>query len=199
MIELEEINNSKPYQIFEELYKNALMKGQKSIEAITISSFNKLNNEVESRYVNLKYINGVSWIFFTNYNSQKAQDFSTHDQISALFYWNSINTQIRMKAKVKKCPTLLSNQHFEKRSKEKNALAISSAQSKIIKSYEEVEDNYKKIMNSDLSLKKRPSYWGGYSFTPYYFEFWEGHESRINRRKIYEYVNSSWQNFILEP
>ena len=42
-----------------------------------------------------------------------------------------------------------SNDHFENRSKEKNPLAISSDQSKKIHSYEEVIDNYNKVLNSD--------------------------------------------------
>ena len=37
----------------------------------------------------------------------------------------------------------------------------------------------------DLNLFDRPSNWGGYSFKPYYFEFWEGHKSRLNKRNVY--------------
>ena len=47
-----------------------------------------------------------------------------------------------------------SNDHFKNRSKEKNALAISSDQSKKIHSYEEVVDNYNKVLNSERDLKK---------------------------------------------
>ena len=44
MIELIDLNNSEPYSIFEDLYKKAVIKKQKHIEAIAISSFdNKVN------------------------------------------------------------------------------------------------------------------------------------------------------------
>ena len=56
--------------------------------------------EVEARYVNLKYIDNNEWIFFSNYLSPKANQFESHDQVSILIYWASINTQIRMKAKI---------------------------------------------------------------------------------------------------
>ena len=41
-------------------------------------------------------------LFFFNYSSPKSKDFfESHNQITALIYWNSINVQIRMKAKIK--------------------------------------------------------------------------------------------------
>ena len=59
------------------------------------------------------------------------------------------------------------------------------------------ETNQQIIKNDDL--KKCPDYWGGYSFTPYYFEFWEGHESRLNKREVYEKSDDSWKHLILQP
>ena len=86
-----------------------------------------------------------------------------------------------MKAQIKKTTKEFNQKYFFDRSKEKNALAISSNQSKQIDSYSQVIDNYNRSLESD-DLKKCPEYWGGYSFIPYYFEFLEGHESRINKR-----------------
>ena len=199
MISFIEISKAEPYKEFINFYNQATLKGQKPIEALSISSFNKSMNEVESRFVNLKYISNEEWIFFSNYNSKKAIDFNQHDQISALLYWNSINVQIRIKAKIRKTSEEFSNQHFNSRSKEKNALAISSKQSDLIESYKEVVINYENILNSEDYISDRPSYWGGYSFFPYYFEFWEGHDSRLNKRKVYEYKNNKWKSSILQP
>tara|TARA_Y100000385_G_C13073506_1_gene630232 strand:- start:113 stop:718 length:606 start_codon:yes stop_codon:yes gene_type:complete len=198
MINFINISSTKPYKIFRNYYSKALLNNQKSIEAIAISSFNKTTNEVESRFVNLKYINNQDWIFFSDYNSRKAQDFVTHDQISALFFWKSINVQIRLKAYLKKTDKKFSDTHFAKRSLKKNALAISSNQSKFINSYQEVYENFNHTLNNkDLSL--RPDDWGGYSFVPYYFEFWEGHESRINKRVVYQIKNNEWNQYFLQP
>jgi pyridoxine/pyridoxamine 5'-phosphate oxidase len=77
-------------------------------------------------------------------------------------------------------------------------LAISSNQSSVIKSYASVENEYKKTLkNKNLNIC--PDYWGGYSFTPYYFEFWQGHEFRLNKREAYELNNSQWMHSYLEP
>ena len=198
MIQFNNLNPEIPYQFLKEKYDEALNAGQKGIEAISISSFNKDISEVDSRYVNLKFISNDEFIFFSNYNSPKASSFNSHNQIAALVYWPSINVQIRMKARIKKTTNEYNQNYFFDRSEEKNALAISSNQSNPIDSYNQVKENYNKSLKND-DLKKCPEFWGGYSFTPYYFEFWEGHESRLNKREVYEKSDDSWKHLILQP
>jgi pyridoxamine 5'-phosphate oxidase len=198
MIKFNNLNQEIPYLLLKEKYDEALNTGQKGIEAISISSYENEINEVDSRYVNLKFIKNDEFIFFSNYDSPKASSFNSHHQIAALLYWPSINVQIRIKAKIKKTSNEYNQKYFFDRSEEKNALAISSQQSKPIGSYNQVKENYNKSLKND-DLKKCPEFWGGYSFTPYYFEFWEGHESRVNKREAYEKSDNSWKHFILQP
>ena len=198
MIQFNNLNQEIPYLLFKSKYDDALNAGQKGIEAISISSYNTQKYEVDSRYVNLKFITNDEFIFFSNYNSPKGYSFNSHNQIAALLYWPSINVQIRVKAKIKKTSNEYNQKYFCDRSEEKNALAISSNQSKPIDSYNQVKENYNKSLKND-DLKKCPEFWGGYSFTPYYFEFWEGHESRLNKREAYEKSDDSWKHLILQP
>ena len=198
MIEFNSIKQEIPFLLFKAKYDEALNAGQKGIEAISISSYNNKILEVDSRYVNLKFISNDEFIFFSNYNSPKADSFNSHSQIAALVYWPSINVQIRMRAKIKRTTDEFNQNYFFNRSEEKNALAISSNQSKPIDSYNQVKENYNKSLKND-DLKKCPEFWGGYAFTPYYFEFWEGHESRLNKREVYEKSADSWKHFILQP
>ena len=198
MINFNNLNQEIPYLVFKEKYDAALNAGQKSIEAIVISSFNNKKKEVDSRFVNLKVLENNKFIFFSNYNSPKSIAFKTHNQIAGLFYWPSINAQIKMKAKIEKTSLKYNHDYFEKRLPEKNALAISSNQSMPINSYEDIEKKYKKSLQLN-NLKQCPDYWGGYSFTPYYFEFWEGHDSRLNKRDIYIRDGVNWIHSILEP
>ncbi len=198
MIEFNDVNKATPYQIFQSKYYEALNAGQKNIEAISISSFNTKMHEVNSRYINLKFVKNEEFIFFTNYDSPKAQSFNSHNQIAALVFWPSINIQIRMKARIKKTSDGYNQDYFFDRSVEKNALAISSNQSKPIDSYNQVKKNYNKSLKNH-NLRKCPEFWGGYSFTPYYFEFWEGHDLRLNKRDVYEKSNDSWKHLILQP
>ena len=198
MINFIKLSPQLPYIIFKEKYDAALAAGQKSIEAISISSFNTKKHEVDSRFVNLKFITNDEFIFFSNYNSPKATSFSSHNQIAALVYWPSINIQIRMKATIKKTSSDLNQKYFFERSEEKNALSISSNQSQPIRSYEQVKENYNKSLKGD-NLKECPDYWGGFSFKPYEIEFWKGNQFRLNRRDLYLKKDNNWSHLILEP
>ena len=123
MIQFNNLNQEKPYLLFEAKYNEALNAGQKVIEAISISSFNNQINEVDSRYVNLKFITNDEFIFFSNYKSPKASAFNSNNQIAALVYWSSINVQIRMKAKIKKTSNEYNQNYFSNRSKEKKCIS----------------------------------------------------------------------------
>ncbi len=189
----------KPYIQFQSLYQEALANEQKGIEAISVSSYNQEMNEVEARYVNLKYIADNEWIFFSNYNSPKAEQFESHSQVSALIFWSSINTQIRIKARIFKTSVEFSDKHFEGRTKEKNALAISSNQSQTIDSFDEVKKNFHQTLNEMTPDTVRPDFWGGFSFIPYYFEFWQGHKNRLNKRCVFEQRDDEWIERLLQP
>ena len=199
MINIDKINTTqRPYIIFKELYLKTLGRSQKNINAIAVSSFNSKTKIVDSRFVNLKYINDEDWIFFTNLESPKAKQFRSFDQISVVLFWSSTNIQIRIKAKIKKTSKEIDNSHFLTRSKEKNALAISSNQSRQIDSFDAVKDNFEKSLKND-DLKKCPNYWGGFAFTPYEIEFWQGNEFRLNKRDFYKKDGNTWNHFILQP
>ena len=143
MIKIKNAPNEKPYTLLNSFYNRASQANQNSIEAINISSYDATNHIVDSRMVNLKYILGDEWIFFSNYNSPKARQFDSHNQISTLLFWDNINVQIRTKSKISKTSHIFSDKHFYTRAHEKNALAISSSQSSPIKSYNQIKENYK--------------------------------------------------------
>ena len=104
-----------------------------------------------------------------------------------------------MKAFISKTSIEFSDEHFKGRSKEKNALAISSYQSKIIDSFDEVENNFNHALNAITPDTVRPEYWGGFSFIPYYFEFWQGHKNRLNKRHVFEQQDNKWEERLLQP
>jgi len=186
-----------PYHEFIKHYKNAEKSQQLNIEAACLSTISD-TNKPSARFVNIKYINNREIIFFSNYKSHKADNINFNSNIALTLFWSSVNTQIRINGKVKKLSNERSNSHWEKRSKSKNALAISSAQSSKSISYQEVIDNYEFTLEND-DLSSRPNYWGGYTIDPSYFEFWTGHKSRVNKRKIFEKKDIDWKKYFLNP
>jgi pyridoxamine 5'-phosphate oxidase len=198
LITFKDLNPAEPYQKLKHFYDLAFTSQQEIVEAICISSLSKESNEVDSRFVNLKYVIDTSFIFFSNYQSPKALQFMSHNQVSAVIFWPKINVQIRMKATIKKTLKSFSDKHFKNRQESKNALAISSDQSQPIESYKLVESKFSSVLEKNNNTV-RPSYWGGYEFTPYYFEFWEGQENRVNRRQVYTLDKDVWNKYFIQP
>lgn len=191
---------NQPSKKFQELYIKALDKKQPNCNAACVATCNKETLRVTSRFVNIKYISKNKYIFFSNYNSRKALDISSNKNVSCVFFWPSINTQIRIEGNINKSPESFSDTHFNKRSHEKNSLAISSYQSSEVDSYNTVIKNYKHIYNSYDQETKRPQYWGGYEIIPNYFEFWEGNINRLNKREVHKISDSGdWEISYLQP
>jgi len=190
-------NAQEPYLEFRSLYDAASKTSHRNIEAACLSSVSE-DSKPHSRFVNIKYINDEEFIFFSNYESLKAKDFLSNSNVSLTFYWNSTNTQIRVEGNIVKLDKNRSNKHWMLRSRDKNALAISSNQSSPSINFEKIIEDYQYVLESSGSLQ-RPDYWGGYLIIPNYFEFWTGHKSRLNNRKIFKINNGSWESTILQP
>jgi pyridoxamine 5'-phosphate oxidase len=197
MIEINITDLESPFHEFLKLYKNAEFSNQKNIEAACLATVSD-QRKPRTRYVNIKYINDNEIIFFSNYTSAKAIEINSNKNIALTFFWSSANIQIRIEGKINKLSGTRSDQHWKIRSKYKNALAISSDQSSLSGSYQEVIDNYNNSLNLD-DLSVRPNYWGGYVIQPSYFEFWQGHESRINQRTIFKRNKTLWSKYYLQP
>ena len=197
MITFSNLEN-KPSSLLELYYLKAVHAGQQNPDAMCISSINKKNSTPHSRFVNLKYSNGNELIFFSNYQSNKAKQFDSCNSVSCLFFWQTIGIQIRIRGTIRKTSSAISDKHFALRSEEKNALAISSNQSSVISSFDEVKKNFNNALNN-ANLLKRPDNWGGYSVEPNYFEFWEAGTNRLNKREQFELHSNDWVYSILEP
>tara|TARA_B100002019_G_C21173939_1_gene550014 strand:+ start:291 stop:887 length:597 start_codon:yes stop_codon:yes gene_type:complete len=198
MIIFRYIPKKEPYQKLYEYYQQANLKKQSSIDAMVVSSIMKNELSIDSRYVNLKMVDRGKFIFFSNYKSKKSIQFKSHNEVSLLIYWNKINVQIRIKGKIKKTSKNFNQEYFSKRDTSKNALAISSHQSQSIHSFKEVKSQYEFSLKND-DLKKCPNYWGGYFIEPFYFEFWEGHKNRLNKRVEYFLEDAKWRKAFLQP
>lgn len=188
---------SEPQKELIKLYHIATKNNQRNIEAASLSTISS-DNKPHCRFINIKYVNENEFIFFSNYTSPKASDINFNSNIALTFFWNLANIQIRIEGEIKKLDEKRSDIHWGTRSVEKNALAFSSDQSKEIASFKEVKQNYDNALNNE-DLTKRPKYWGGYVVVPHYFEFWEGSDLRLNKRKVFFKENEVWSKKLIQP
>lgn len=188
-----------PINYIHELYKLSTKNGNKAIEVFALSTCSP-SMKPSVRYVNIKYINNDNFIFFSNYNSPKAQDINLNPYVAGVFYWKNIGIQIRIEGKIEKTSIRFSDAHFNKRSNDKNLLAITSNQSCEVSSYQSFLKRYDKTKKSfEDKILERPSYWGGYSINASKIEIWRANKSRLNERNLYFKYKDIWNHSVLEP
>ena len=138
------------------------------------------------RIVLLKLFDEKGFVFFTNYESHKAQQIAVNARVSLLFPWHALGRQMKITGEAEKISTTASLKYFMTRPRGSQLGAWASQQSKMISSrliLETMVDTMKhKYADREVPL---PPFWGGYRVIPKTFEFWQARESRLHDRFIY--------------
>ena len=152
------------------------------------------------RTVLLKFFDDKGFVFFTNYESKKSKQLQNNPQAALLFPWLALERQVKIIGSVEKITKLESLKYFSSRPKDSQIGAWSSQQSSRISSRAILVDQFavmkKKFANGEIPL---PEFWGGYRVVPQSIEFWQGRESRLHDRLIYECNDHSWDISRLSP
>jgi len=152
------------------------------------------------RTVLLKFFDDKGFVFFTNYESKKSKQIQNNPQAALLFPWLALERQVKIIGSVEKITKLESLKYFSSRPKDSQIGAWSSQQSSRISSRAILVDQFaamkKKFANGEIPL---PEFWGGYRVVPQSIEFWQGRESRLHDRLIYERNDDGWDITRLSP
>ena len=152
------------------------------------------------RTVLLKFFDDKGFVFFTNYESKKSKQLQNNPQAALLFPWLALERQVKIIGSVEKITKLESLKYFSSRPKDSQIGAWSSQQSSKISSRAILVDQFavmkKKFANGEIPL---PDFWGGYRVVPQSIEFWQGRESRLHDRLIYERKDNVWNVSRLSP
>lgn len=152
------------------------------------------------RMVLLKGADEQGFVFYTNYQSRKAGEIAATGRASLLFYWPSLNRQVRIEGRVEKVSGAESDAYFASRPLESRWSVYASRQSAPIASRAELESRFEAARRTYGEQVPRPSWWGGYRVVPDEFEFWQGRESRLHDRLQYrKRPDGSWHRQRLAP
>jgi pyridoxamine 5'-phosphate oxidase len=189
-----------PMDQFEHWWEEAIASNIDEVNAFVLSTI-KEDSAPASRVVLLKNYTPEGFIFYTNYESDKANEIAKHPVVAMNFFWKELERQVRITGTVKKVSTEESEQYFHSRPIGSQVGAWSSPQSKVIPNREYLEQivqaNMEKYKEGNIPL---PPHWGGYIVHPTSIEFWQGRSSRLHDRLKYSLQeNHSWTKVRLAP
>jgi pyridoxamine 5'-phosphate oxidase len=155
----------------------------------------------DARVVLLKDVDPLgNLVFFSNYNSIKAQQLAHNNNVAVNFHWPSLSRQVRMRGIVTTSTTEVSDIYFASRPRLSQIISVASQQSTVLENQEILEQEILALESRYLDENiKRPSFWGGYVISPSVYEFWQGGAARCNDRIKYQLVDGAWQRCRLYP
>ncbi len=174
-----------PFEQFGEWFKHACDCSVDEPNAMSVSTVGK-DGVPSSRIVLLKSWREDGFVFYTNYTSRKAREIGENPRAALLFFWPTLERQIRIVGDVKKVSVAESLRYFLSRPSGSRLGAWVSHQSSIISSRSLLEMKFEEMKRKFSDGKiPLPDFWGGFRVEPNEFEFWQGRESRLHDRFRY--------------
>jgi pyridoxamine 5'-phosphate oxidase len=185
-----------------ECWFNQALQAQLSADptAMTLSTVDSIGRPF-SRIVLLKSFDQQGFVFYTNYESRKAQHIAQNSNVSLLFAWIPLERQVLINGTAEKLSLAESASYFHKRPRDSQLAAWASKQSRKISTRqmldEALQSMKRKFAQGEIPL---PPFWGGFRIKPEQMEFWQGGSNRLHDRFVY-YRNSSnlWQKDRWQP
>ena len=189
---LEEEMHPDPIHQFSIWLNHAIEKGVIEPTAMTLATVDH-SGSPSARIVLLKEFSEKGFVFFTNYESQKGRDIAGNQHVALLFFWSSLEQEVRIVGHAEKIAESESDEYFLSRPLESQLAAYASQQSKVIPDRTYLVDRllaFEKRFSSEEM--KRPDNWGGYLVIPEIIEFWQGGAARLHDRIRYSLINEEW-------
>lgn len=158
------------------------------------------NGQPAVRYVLLKGFGPAGFVFYTNYESRKAEDLAANPRAALAFHWWNTGVQVRVQGTVAKIEGAESDRYFASRSRGSQLGAWASAQSRPLASRAQLEEllegTRKRFEGAEVP---RPPHWGGYRLTPERLEVWLDGDDRLHDRFAFERSAEGWTGARLAP
>ena len=193
-------NKLDPIKIFEKWYLEAKKSELNNPNACCLAT-SDLMGYPSARMILVKKFDERGFIFYTNLNSKKAEDFSRNIKVALCFHWKSTGKQVRIEGPVIDLPDQEADDYFESRERESQIGSLVSKQSKLLTDGISGLDKEFMIEKRKLGNKKilRPLFWSGKIVVPEKIEFWKSRNYRLHERILFTAFNNEWKKEYLYP
>ena len=154
------------------------------------------------RTVLLRGADAQGFTVYSNYLSHKGRDLAVNPQAELLFYWPTLERQVRIFGRVERLSADESSAYFHKRPRDSQLAAhASDPQSAPIASRAELDAKFAALEARfpEGTVIPRPEFWGGYRLRPGSYEFWQGRANRMHDRFEYLRDGEGWRITRLMP
>lgn len=153
------------------------------------------------RMVLLKQIDADSFVFYTNYESAKAEEISASGKAAFVLHWKSLRRQIRVRGLVSREEGPEADAYFASRSLKSRLGAWASKQSRPLASRAALMAEVARVTAKHGTSVARPPFWGGYRIKPLEVEFWADGAFRLHDRFRWrrETEKEDWEILRLSP
>ncbi|MFK7835115.1 MAG: pyridoxamine 5'-phosphate oxidase [Sulfitobacter sp.] len=153
------------------------------------------------RMVLLKEIEAAAFVFYTNYESQKAQELDHAGKAAFVLHWKSLRRQIRVRGLVSREDGPQADAYYASRSLPSRLGAWASQQSRPLSNRAALMAEVAKVTATKGIHPPRPPFWGGYRVTPVEMEFWADGDHRLHDRFRWTRPNvqADWEVVRLSP
>ena len=155
-----------------------------------------------SRVILIKEVSNKGFVFYTNYQSQKAKELFQNNKGHLTWYSRAQGVSIRVQGKVKKIEPELSDKYFASRDRNAQISASISKQSGKVESREILDAEFKKFANEYEGKEIPRPDWGGIIIIPEKVELWkslEDYQTRLHDRILFTLLNDKWIKSRLYP
>ena len=185
---------------FEKWWHEAVNSKIDEVNAMTLATAS-IDALPSARIVLLKEVNEKGFVFFTNYESYKAQQLAENPKACLVFFWKELERQVRITGLIEKINGKQSDEYFQSRPESSRIGAWASPQSRVIEDRQWLDEKFNELVNKmEGTAIPRPPHWGGYIVKPVVIEFWQGRPSRLHDRIQYTLEeNGEWKIERLAP
>jgi pyridoxamine 5'-phosphate oxidase len=188
-----------PFVQFKLWFDAAISEQAPEPNAMTLSTVTP-EGRPSSRIVLLKEFDSRGFAFFTNRQSRKGQELAANPFASLVFFWPSLERQVRIEGHVLDVSDAEADAYFAMRPPSARLGACASEQSQVVPDRATLERALADLerLHPDGEVA-RPAHWGGYRVIPNLFEFWQGRHSRLHDRLRYLPDTTGWKIDRLSP